>query len=220
MKRIVTCLLAAMLLSLAGCTGSFEPPFNFDPPEEAPAGSEAQPDPERTEGPDESDAVVTPDDEGYAIGYLGETLRTQFFDIRVDEAYTCYEFDGVTPEAGQKLLVAEVTLYNYTNYTQPMFNTDFEIWWDPQEGETSEDAWAFPLYGERGLEDGSTERYNLSEQQLPIEWEFPIREERTGILLYQVPESSSTFSVAFLEYYSDGSTGDLYEIRFSAPLAE
>lgn len=217
MKRIVTCLLAALLLALTGCTGSFEPPISLDPP----ALEESQPASE-SPAPDSSDspALTTPDSEGYAIGYLGETLRTQFFDIRVDEAYTCYEFDGVTPEAGQKLLVAEVTLYNYTNYTQPMFNTDFEIWWDPQEGESSEDAWAFPLYGERGLEDGSTERYNLSEQQLPIEWEFPIREERTGILLYQVPEGSSTFSVAFLEYYSDGSTGDLYEIRFSAPLAQ
>lgn len=217
MKRIVTCLLAALLLALTGCTGSFEPPISLDPP----ALEESQPASE-SPAPDSSDspALTTPDSEGYAMGYLGETLRTQFFDIRVDEAYTCYEFDGVTPEAGQKLLVAEVTLYNYTNYTQPMFNTDFEIWWDPQEGESSEDAWAFPLYGERGLEDGSTERYNLSEQQLPIEWEFPIREERTGILLYQVPEGSSTFSVAFLEYYSDGSTGDLYEIRFSAPLAQ
>ena len=217
MKRIVTCLLAALLLALTGCTGSFEPPISLDPP----ALEESQPASE-SPAPDSSDspALTTPDSEGYAMGYLGETLRTQFFDIRVDEAYTCYEFDGVTPEVGQKLLVAEVTLYNYTNYTQPMFNTDFEIWWDPQEGESSEDAWAFPLYGERGLEDGSTERYNLSEQQLPIEWEFPIREERTGILLYQVPEGSSTFSVAFLEYYSDGSTGDLYEIRFSAPLAE
>ncbi len=217
MKRIVTCLLAALLLALTGCTGSFEPPISLDPP----ALEESQPASE-SPAPDSSDspALTTPDSEGYAMGYLGETLRTQFFDIRVDEAYTCYEFDGVTPEVGQKLLVAEVTLYNYTNYTQPMFNTDFEIWWDPQEGESSEDAWAFPLYGERGLEDGSTERYNLSEQQLPIEWEFPIREERTGILLYQVPEGSSTFSVAFLEYYSDGSTGDLYEIRFSAPLAQ
>ncbi|HIT01455.1 MAG TPA: hypothetical protein IAC21_01335 [Candidatus Enterenecus merdae] len=217
MKRIVTCLLAALLLALTGCTGSFEPPISLDPP----ALEESQPASE-SPAPDSSDspALTTPDSEGYAMGYLGETLRTQFFDIRVDEAYTCYEFDGVTPEVGQKLLVAEVTLYNYTNYTQPMFNTDFGIWWDPQEGESSEDAWAFPLYGERGLEDGSTERYNLSEQQLPIEWEFPIREERTGILLYQVPEGSSTFSVAFLEYYSDGSTGDLYEIRFSAPLAQ
>ena len=217
MKRIVTCLLAALLLALTGCTGSFEPPISLDPL----ALEESQPASE-SPAPDSSDspALTTPDSEGYAMGYLGETLRTQFFDIRVDEAYTCYEFDGVTPEVGQKLLVAEVTLYNYTNYTQPMFNTDFGIWWDPQEGESSEDAWAFPLYGERGLEDGSTERYNLSEQQLPIEWEFPIREERTGILLYQVPEGSSTFSVAFLEYYSDGSTGDLYEIRFSAPLAQ
>lgn len=210
-------LLCAVLLSLSACTSSFEPLFNFDPP---PQDSEAEPSPLQqtpadTAQPTDPEAVITPDGEGYAMGYMGDTLRTNFFDMRVDSAYTCREFDGVTPEEGEKLLVAQITLHNYTDYTQPMFNTDFEIWWDEETQEELEDAWAFPLYRE---EDG--EYYNLSEQQLPVEWEFAIHDTRTGTLLYSVPEDSSTYSIAFMEYYEDGSTGSLYEVRFSAPEQE
>ena len=68
MKRIVTCLLAALLLALTGCTGSFEPPISLDPP----ALEESQPASE-SPAPDSSDspALTTPDSEGYAMGYLG-----------------------------------------------------------------------------------------------------------------------------------------------------
>ena len=218
MKRAVLPLLCALLLALSACTGSFEPPISFDPPDPSESqASQAENPAVETMDPAE---VITPDADGYAMGYLGDTLRTDFFDMRVDSAYTCYEFDGVAPQEGYKLLVAQVTLYNYTNFTQPMFNTDFEVWWDAQEGESSDDAWDFPLTRAEELEDGSYEYYNLSDQQLPVGGDFPIHETQSGILLYQVPEGSSTFSVAFLEYYNDGTTGDLYEVRFSAPLAQ
>ena len=225
MRRGILPLLCALLLALSACTGSFEPPISLDPPapsedQAGQAQDTARPaDDPSGEAADPSE-VITPDGEGYAMGYLGDTLRTQFFDMRVDEAYTCYEFDGVTPDEGRKLLVARITLYNYTDFTQPMFDTDFEIWWDAQEGESSDDAWGFPMTRAEELEDGSYAYYSLSDQQLPVEWELPIHDTRSGVLLYQVPEGSSTFSVAFLEYYNDGTTGDLYEIRFSAPPAQ
>ena len=133
MKRAVLPLLCALLLALSACTGSFEPPISFDPPDPSESqASQAENPAVETMDPAE---VITPDADGYAMGYLGDTLRTDFFDMRVDSAYTCYEFDGVVPQEGYKLLVAQVTLYNYTNFTQPMFNTDFEVWWDAQEGE-------------------------------------------------------------------------------------
>lgn len=166
------------------------------------------------------DDLIYPDEEDYAIGYMGDTLRTQFFDMRLERAYTCYEFDGITPDEGYKLLVAEIWLYNYTDVTQPMFFTDFEIWWDAQEGEDPNDAYDFPLYLEEELDDGTYEYYTVSDRQLPIEYDLSIRESETGILLYQVPEGSRTYSVAFLEYYEDDSIGALFEVRFSAPLSE
>ena len=234
MKRTTSWVWALLLgvtlsLGLAACG---TPQISFEPPQ--PTQEQSEPDrdaessresgllqdsalPEGTQSIEDAQERITPDEEGYALGYLGDVLRTEFFDMRVDSARTCMEFDGVVPDAGKKLLVAEITLYNYTDYTQPMFNTDFEIWWDEQEGEAYEDAWDFPVYG---VDEETGEYYNLSDQQLPVEWEFPIHETRTGTLLYQVPEGSSTYSVAFMEYFEDGTTGNLYEVRFSAPMAQ
>lgn len=218
MKRITALLTAAfLLLALSAC--GIKPVVDFSGKEPAgtsgttPSASPAQSTPDQEE-------LVYPDEEGYAMGYLGDTLRTEFFDMRLEEAYTCYEFDGITPDEGCKLLVARLSLYNYTDVTQPMFFTDFEIWWDAQEGEDPDDAYDFPLYLEEELADGSYEYYTVSDRQLPIRYDLSIREGREGILLFQVPEGSRTYSIAFLEYYEDDSIGALFEIRFSAPLAQ
>lgn len=210
MRQTAALLLSAfLLLALAAC--GIKPVVDFTG---KPSGS-ASPSPEP-----EEDALIRPDGEDYAMGYLGDTFRTDFFDMRVEDAYTCYEFDGVTADQGCKLLVATIWLYNYTDVTQPMFFTDFEIWWDAQEGEDPDYACDFPLYIEEELPAGGYEYYTVSGRQLPIEYDLSIRGSREGVLLYQVPEGSRTYSIAFLEYYEDDSVGALYEVRFSAPLAQ
>ena len=55
--------------------------------------------------------VVTADDDGYAEGRIGDVMRTYFFDYTVNSAYTCKEFEGYTPAEGNKLLVAETSVY-------------------------------------------------------------------------------------------------------------
>lgn len=35
-------------------------------------------------------------EDGYASGYMGDTMHTAFFDFTVDSAYTTQEFDGLT----------------------------------------------------------------------------------------------------------------------------
>lgn len=202
MKRIAAILLTAVLAMTATACSGIKPLISFSSPAK-----------------ETEEQLIYPDEENYAMGYLGDTLRTSFFDMTVDSAYTCREFDGITAEDGYKLLVAEITLYNYTDVTQPMFFTDFEIWWDDQEGEGAAD-YDFPLYIEEEQPDGSSEFYNVSGLQLPIEYDLSIHETRTGTLLYQVPEASKTFSIAFTEYFSDDSVGALFEVRFSAPMRE
>ncbi|MGN0984891.1 MAG: hypothetical protein ACI4OU_00200 [Candidatus Enterenecus sp.] len=210
MRRISALLTAALLLlALAGC--GIKPVVDFSG---APSNS-----PSPSQEPEE-DTLIYPDEEDYAIGYMGDTFRTDFFDMRLEDAYTCYEFDGITADEGYKLLVATIWLYNYTDVTQPMFFTDFEIWWDAQEGEDPDDAYDFPLYIEEELADGTYEYDTVSDQQLPIQYDLSIRGAREGILLYQVPEGSRTYSIAFLEFYEDDSIGALFEVRFSAPLAQ
>lgn len=214
-KAALLCLALLMLVSLAACKDAVDLFPSSEPGSQASAGNG---------GGTEDDDLIYPDENDEAFGYLGDTLRTSFFDMRVDSAYTCYEFDGVVPDEGCKLLVAEITLYNYTSYTQPMFFSDFEIWWDGDD--SSEENWGYeeyvkhlPLFEEEELEDGY-EYYVVSDQQLPTEYDLDIRGTEQGVLLYQVPEESNTYSMIFQEYFSDDTEGALFEVRFSAPLAE
>lgn len=204
MKRFVSFLLALMmLLSLAACS---EGGLSFKP-----GGNESNED--KTEK--ESDSLIYPDDEGVAMGYTGDTLRTAFFDMTINDPYTCSEFDGLTPDSGYKFLVAELTLYNHTNYTQPMFDTDFEVLWDLDD----DDAWDWPVYSEAKAEDGSTEYYTLSDKQIPVEFDLGIHKSYTGILLYQVPEESKDYFITFRENFDNGTEegewGDSFYVRFS-----
>ncbi len=224
MKKITLSLLAAVLLTLSACTGSFEPPISFDPP-----GSAT----ETPDGQDDSGDMVTPNEDGYAMGYLGETLETAFFNFTINSAYTCEEFDGLTaqedgmnyltefygrpaPAGGCKFLVVEITLHNNTPITQPMTALDFQVQWDVQEGEDPDENYAFPLFRSEINADGEEEYVSLSEQQLPAYYDLGINEERTGILLYAVPAGARDYAVYFEEYFADETVGDLFLVSFNA----
>lgn len=200
MKRLMTPLLALMLLfSLAACG---EGGLTLNPGDK---------------GSDKggADDYILPDEDGFAMGYAGDTLRTAFFDMTVSDPYTCDEFDGLTPSEGYKFLVAELTLYNYTNYSQPMFDTDFEVMWDLDD----DDAWAWPESDEVMGEDGEIEYFVKSEKQLPVSFDLGIHKTVTGILLYQVPVDTKDYFIDFYEVYDDGSEegeyGDAFYVRFS-----
>ncbi|HIT31727.1 MAG TPA: hypothetical protein IAC25_02685 [Candidatus Enterenecus stercoripullorum] len=231
MKKITLSLLAAALLALSACTGSFEPPISFDPP-----GSATEtPDEQESSQPSQDDSgdVITPDEDGYAMGYLGDTLDTAFFDFTINSAYTCEEFDGLTaqedgvnyltefygrpaPAGGCKFLVVEITLHNNTLSTQPMTVVDFQVQWDVQEGDDPDENYAFPLCRSEINADGEEEYVSLSEQQLPASYDLGINEERTGILLYAVPAGARDYAIYFEEYFADDTVGDLFRVSFNA----
>ena len=180
-----------------------------------------------------TDSGVGYPEDGYASGYMGDTMHTAFFDFTVDSAYTTQEFDGLTaagegmsylteyydrpaPADGCKFLVVEITLHNTTTMSQPMFVADFQVQWDLQEGEDEDQNYAFPLYQSQANESGDYVYYSLSEMQLPAEYDLGINEERTGILLYAVPAGAKDYAVFFEEYFSDDTIGDLFQVSFTA----
>ena len=180
-----------------------------------------------------TDSGVGYPEDGYASGYMGDTMHTAFFDFTVDSAYTTQEFDGLTaagegmsylteyydrpaPADGCKFLVVEITLHNTTTMSQPMFVADFQVQWDLQEGEDEDQNYAFPLYQSQANESGDYVYYSLSEMQLPAEYDLGINEERTGILLYSVPAGAKDYAVFFEEYFSDDTIGDLFQVSFNA----
>lgn len=160
-------------------------------------------------------------EDGYAEGYLGDTMHTCFFDFTVNSAYTCGEFDGFTAEDGYKFLVAEVEIENTTSTVQPMGILDFQIQWEVQEGEDPDEAYDYPVCEAVEDENGTAEYVALSQRQFPVEWELDVDASRTGLLVYAVPEVSEEYSIAYLEIFAaeddeESESGDVFFVYFSA----
>ena len=79
-------------------------------------------------------------EDGYGEGRLGDTMHTYFFNFTINSAYTCGEFAGYTPAAGNQLLVVDATVKNTVTSSVEMYDTDFQAQW---QGESDEDS-AFP----------------------------------------------------------------------------
>ena len=166
------------------------------------------------------DDVILPDKDGVAAGYEGDTLRTAFFDMKLENPATSTEFDGLVPDPGWKFLTADLTHYNYTDHSQPIYDSDFNILWETGSGDDADVDGDWPLYEEIMDEDGSTSYTTKSDRQMPVEFSLGIHQTRTELLLFQVPEDVQDFYVVFEELYEDGteegSYGDIFYFRFSA----
>lgn len=140
---------------------------------------------------------------GYGEGRIGDTMKTYFFDYKVNSAYVCEEFAGYQPAEGKDLLVADVTVKNTFNESIPMFDSDFQIQWNSD----AEEDYDVPIsyYGNE-----------VSDEQLPESYELAINEEKTGLLVFEVPEGEKDFSISYLELFDDDSEGDVYFVFFTA----
>lgn len=129
-------------------------------------------------------------------------MRTYFFDYTVNSAYTCKEFEGYTPAEGNKLLVAELTVKNTDRSTVTMYDTDFQIQWGDDDDDDAFDA-PITYYSDA-----------VSDDQLPEEYDLSVNEERTGLLVFEVPEDSKDYSISYLEQFSN-ETKEMYSLYIS-----
>lgn len=146
--------------------------------------------------------------DGFAEGRLGDTMHTYFFDFTVNSAYLCDTYEGYTPILeGYQLLVADVTVKNTNRESIPMYDTDFQVQWS----DVSEDAYDVPITYYTDA---------VSDQQLPTEYELAVDEERTGLLVFEVPAGETDFSISYLELFDDGTEegkeGDTFFVYFTA----
>lgn len=157
-------------------------------------------------GSSDKETVIYANDTGFAEGQMGDTLRNIFFDYRVNNAYLCGEYEGYTAADGYELLVAEITVHNVFEEDITMYDTDFQIQWNSD----AEDAcdWPVTLY----LQEGES----LGGNVLPNEYDLKKDESRTGLLIYEVPEGETEFSLVYQEYFEDESVGDIFFVNFSA----
>lgn len=146
---------------------------------------------------------------GLKKGFLGDTLSTEWFDFTVNDAYSCAEYNGYAASAGNKLVVATITLKNTWGRSVDMWGDDFAILWD----DPDEDSGAAPALPE-----------GISDDQFPDEYTLKINETRTGKAVYEVPEDFRDFVIAFQEIYEDtenpenldGVEGDTFFVSFTA----
>lgn len=156
--------------------------------------------------PGSGSKVVTPDENGYAEGKLGDTMRNSFFDYTVNSAYLCDTYSDYTPQSGYELLVADVTVKNVFGEAITMFDNDFQVQWNSD----AEDAYDCPVT--YYLAEGTS----LGDEVLPGEYDLAKDESRTGLLVFEVPAGEKEFSISYMEYFEDDSTGDTFFVFFSA----
>lgn len=156
-------------------------------------------------------------EDGVGIGEIGDLMQTAFLNYTVNSAYVTETFDTITASDGYKLLVANVTVANTTSYTITMIESDFMVMWDVYDDE-SDDNYSWPLceyIGEEGNESDYTQYEVLSDQQLPTYYDLAVYESIKGNLVFEVDEDASEYYLVFEEYYSDGTTGDIYGVWFT-----
>ena len=208
-SMILALLMVATMLAglMAGCGGTTAADLK-----EQIAGTENNTPAEAA--PEEQEEVaadyITPDYTGYAEGFLGDTLRTSWFDFTVNDAYLCDEYEGYVAAEGNELLVADLTIYNYGTYSVPMYDTDFELLWDDADDEF---CYAVPVTCPVDEGDEAVEPVG---DMLPGEYTLGIHRTMEGVHVYEIPAGSSDFSIGFQEYFEDETEGDVFFVYFSA----
>lgn len=144
------------------------------------------------------DTVIRPED-GLAVGEIGNTMRTYWFDFSVNSAYLCDSFSGHNAADGNNLLVVEITVTNTFDESLPMFDDDFWIEWG-----SDDDAYAYPVENSE----------SLSSDILPSEYYLTVGETEKGLLLFEVPDGYSEFAIAYVEISDNDETGDFFVVYF------
>lgn len=198
MKKTIYSLVGVVLaISLVGCSG-IKDVIGRGESQEVQDTQEAQ----DTQETQSTSTEITSED-GYGEGRFGDVMKTYFFSYRVNSAYLCDEYNGYLPADGKRLLVADVTVKNTYNESIEMYDTDFQVQWNTD----GEDDYDVPVtyYADP-----------VSDEQLPAAYALSINEERTGLLVFEVPEGYKDFSISYLEMFDDDSEGDLFFVYFTA----
>lgn len=153
--------------------------------------------------------IIRPRD-GYAEGGIGDTMRTYFFDYTVDSAMTYSRYEGYVPTPGYDLLLVEITVTNTFPEDITMFDWDFMVLFD--DILDGEEVYDYPITSYEEVEIPDAARDTL----LPMEYDLNQNEKRTGFLLFEVPAGETQFTISYIEYFDDDTTGDAFYVDFTA----
>ena len=120
---------------------------------------------------------------------------TLFFTFELNTAYFANEYHGYKPEDGYKLLVANITVSNESTLSVTMYDTDFQCQWGEtdQEGNT---IFAFPITYDREKDADKEGAFVSEEEQLPGTYVIEGQYQRSGDLVYEVPENCNPVALS------------------------
>lgn len=198
MKRWLTVLLALTLtLALAGCGGKDSGGSKGGGANANSGGANV--------GSGGGDVYA---EDGWAEGRIGDTMHTYWFNYTVNSAYTCGEFAGRSAAEDCRLLVVEVTVKNTITSSVEMYDTDFQAQW----GGSGEEDYRLPITTDPETYE---ELDPISDDQLPGTYSLGVNQERTGLLVYEVPAGERDFSISYLEAFEEGDEGDTFFVYFT-----
>lgn len=168
----------------------------------------------------EGDIIQADSDSGYAIGFIGDVMRSAFMDFKINEAYLCDSYDGYTPDDNKVLLVVDISIANTMITSLPMYDDDFDVEWNIVDSDNG--GYSFPI---RQYISGDTNLYEsydvISKDQLPVSYTIGINEVKQGLLIFEVDKDINDFMLGYKEDYQDSDTsGNVFGISFSAYIKE
>ena len=152
--------------------------------------------------------VITAED-GYAEGGMGDTMGTAWFNLTVNSAELVDSYGSVQPDAGEELLVVNVSMQNTFGDSVLMFDSDFQAQW----GSEGDEDYRYPL-----TINGVAPEKNM----LASEYNLDAGKTVTGDLVFSVPGGMDEYSLSFMEYFApeeeggEDTPGDLFFIYFKA----
>ena len=199
MKRLLAVLLAlVMVLALAGCGGKDSGrPGTSSGTSSGGSGDNV--------GSGDGDVYA---EDGWAEGRMGDTMHAYWFNYIVNSAYTCGEFAGRAAAEGCKMLVVEITVKNTFTSSVEMYDTDFQAQW----GSSGDEDYRLPITTDPETYE---ELDPISDDHLPGTYQLGVNQERTGLLVYEVPAEHKDFSISYLEAFEEGDEGDTFFVYFT-----
>lgn len=190
MKKLAL-LCALMIIFLCGC--DHLPAFEVaDDSSETSSESYANDSDSESSAPaQDSDSSESP---AYYDGRIGDTLSSVFFDFTVESVDL---MENASVSEGTMMLDLVITIRNTFGQSLPMYYNDFQL----QYGEGDYDFC-----------------YSVLDDTLPLSmpesYTLKRGESVTYHMYFEVPETATEFSLAYLEIYDDDSTGDVFFIYF------
>ena len=123
---------------------------------------------------------------------VGDRVDTYWFQFTVDQVKTTDRWMDYQPQEGSRLAVCYLTLESTFSEAVPM-------------------NWAdFVLVGGGGEADGSYPIEYQGQEQLPDEYDLVKGEERTGCLVFEVPQGVTQAKLVFQELFNEGDSDSVY----------